>query len=62
MRGVFAAWPSDTKLSTKISTYSRGVPIVGSDGSQVQGTWAATPGTGSRDRLSQFVNGTFAAI
>ena len=62
MRRVLGACPSDIKSSTKMSTYSRGFPVVGRDGSRVLGTSTAMPGVGARDWLGRSGNGTSAAI
>ena len=61
-RQVLGVFPSNTKLSTNIFTYSRGFPIVGSGWLQVMGDWTDIPGAGARYSLARFGNGTSAAI
>ena len=56
---VLGACPSHTKVSTKISKYSRGLPVVGSNSSRVLGAWNAIPGAGARDRLARCGKGYF---
>ena len=61
-RRVLGACPSDKKMSTKMSTYLRGLLVVGREESRVLEISTDTPGASARDRMVRYRKGTSAAI